>query len=356
MQFPGQGKPPLGVIFDTMMGKSIDEALALALLYGFDGKNESRLISVSLSNPDLPAAAFCDVVGHFYAGAIDPQFQAFVRGLPIGLSMDRKVPSEESAMLTGPLAKPGYTSGIKKWNDTAEPVPLIRNAFTSQYDQNCVAVLAGPATNLVKVLDLPGTRELIAAKVRYLSVLTTEFNLKTDLASAKRLFAEWPTPIFAVGTDIGDAVPFPASSIEKDFAWSTAHPIVDAYRAYKPMPYDAPTWAMAAVLYAVRPKEGYFKLSGPGVIAVLDDGRTKFTPSAEGKHQRLIFDPAQKDRILKVYTEIASAKPVPRQPRQQKKEDLPKAPEAKPSEVKPSEVKAGDTNSKDGKPAEAKPN
>ncbi len=333
MQFPGQGKPPLGVIFDTVMGRSIDEALALALLYGFDGKNESRLISLSLSNPDLPAAAFCDVVGHFYAGAIDPQFQAFFRGLPIGLSLDRRVPSAETAMLTAPLAKPAYTHGIRKWNDTAEPVPLIRNAFTSQYDQNCVAVLAGPATNLAKVLDLPGTKELIAAKVRYLTFLTSEFNLKTDLASAKRLFSEWPTPIFAVGTDIGDAVLFPASSVEKDFAWSTAHPIADAYRAYKPMPYDAPTWAMAAVLYAVRPKEGYFKLSGPGGIAVLDDGRTKFTPSAEGKHQQVIFDPAQKDRILKTYTEVASAKPVPRQPRfrQQKKEDVPKAPEVKPA-------------------------
>lgn len=344
MQFFGQGKPPLGVIFDTVMGRSIDEALALALLYGLDGKNESRLVSLSLSNPDLPAADFCDAIGHFYAGAIDPQFRAFFRGLPIGLSMDRKVPSVETAMLAGPLSKPAYTHSIRKWNDTAEPVPLIRNAFTSQYDQNCVAVLTGPATNLVKVLGLPGAKDLIAAKVRYLSVLASEFNLKTDLASAKRLFTEWPTPIFAVGTDIGDAVLFPAASIEKDFSWSTAHPIADAYRAYKPMPYDAPTWAMAAVLYAVRPKENYFKLSGPGAIAILDDGRTKFTPSAGGKHQQLIFDPSQKDRILKAYTELASAKPVPRQPRfrPEKKEDMPKAAEAKPAEAKPAEAKPED--------------
>jgi hypothetical protein len=158
--------------------------------------------------------------------------------------------------------------------------------------------------------------------VRFLSVVAgaypdgqPEFNVKADILAAKKLFAEWPTPIVASGHEVGEALPFPASSIDKDFAWSPAHPVVDAYRAYKPMPYDAPTWDMTAVLYAVRPQEGYFKLSSPGTISVLDDGRTKFAPSPEGKHRYLILDPAQKERIIKTYTEIASAKPVPRQPR-----------------------------------------
>jgi hypothetical protein len=112
--------------------------------------------------------------------------------------------------------------------------------------------------------------------------------------------------------------------------------VVDAYRAYKPMPYDAPTWDMTAVLYAVRPQEGYFRLSSPGAISVLDDGRTRFTPAPEGKHRYLILDPTQKERIVKTYTEIASAKPVQRAPRfrrkqedQQKKADPATAP-AKP--------------------------
>jgi hypothetical protein len=81
------------------------------------------------------------------------------------------------------------------------------------------------------------------------------------------------------------------------------------------MPYDAPTWAMAALLYAVRAQEGYFKLSEPGTISVDNDGRTKFTQSPGGKHRCLILEPEQKDRVIKTYTEIASAKPVPRQPR-----------------------------------------
>ena len=90
------------------------------------------------------------------------------------------------------------------------------------------------------------------------------------------------------------------------------NPVADAYRAYKAMPYDAPSWAMAAALYAARPKEGYFKLSGPGTITVHEDGRTSFTASEKGNHQYLMVDPAQKEKMLAAYVELASAKPAPR--------------------------------------------
>lgn len=320
-------KPPVGVIFDSALGEGIDGALAMALLYGLDGKNETRVVSISTSKSNIQSAALAEAIGRFYAGAVSGAFNSVARTLPVGMSTAGKL-TETSAMLSVPLDRknadgtPVYAHGIHKLNDTAEPAALIRNALTSQQDQNCFVVLAGPATNLVTILDLPGVKELIAHKVRYLSVsagsfagATADVNITADLHAAQRLFAEWPTPIYAAGTEVANSVLFPAASIEKDFAWSTTHPVVDAYRAYKSMPYDAPTRDLATVLYAVRPKEGYFKLSEPGTISVLDDGRTKFTPGAGGKHQYLLFDPDQRERLIKTYTEIASAKPVPRLPR-----------------------------------------
>jgi hypothetical protein len=151
------------------------------------------------------------------------------------------------------------------------------------------------------------------------------------------VLAEWPGSIVACGSEIGEALLYPASSIEKDFAWAPAHPVIDAYTANKPMPYDAPTWDMAAMLYAGRPNEGYFKLSEPGVIKIRDDAGTEFTASANGKHRYLILDPLQKDRIIKAYTELASAKPVPRRPRflQQQQQEPPKPAAPKPSDAKP---------------------
>ena len=126
------------------------------------------------------------------------------------------------------------------------------------------------------------------------------------------MFAEWPTPIVVAGSELGDALPYPGASIEKDFGWSEAHPLAAAYRAYRPMPYDAPAVAMAAALYAVRPQENYFKVSDPGTVSVADDGRISLTPASGGKHRMLIADAAQKDRIQQIYAETASTKPVGR--------------------------------------------
>jgi inosine-uridine nucleoside N-ribohydrolase len=327
MQFQ-QGKPPIGVVFDSAMGSSIDDALALGMLFGLQGKSECRVTSVSVTKCNLKAAAFADALVRFYTGPPGPFGSAY---MAIGMATTGLMP-EDTPMLNVPLArmdaegKPLYGRGIVKLNDTADTSALIRNALSAQYDDNALVVLTGPATNLAKVLDLPGARELIARKVRLLAVDAGDFaggsgdthaepHIKADIASARRLLAEWPTPIVAAGAEVGAALQFPAASLEKEFSWSPNHPVVDAYRAYHTLPYDAPSGAMAAGLYAVRPDAGYFKLSGPGAIQVLDDGRTRFQPSAGGKHRYLIADPEQKDKILAAYTELASTKPVPRAPR-----------------------------------------
>ncbi|MGO9262189.1 MAG: hypothetical protein ACLQU1_38690 [Bryobacteraceae bacterium] len=330
MQLGGQ-KPSLGVVFDCDMG-AIGDALALAMLFGFQGKNESRVISVSITRASLPAAAFTEVLTRFYLGDPGP----FGPGnLPIGVTEGGKLrddPPMTAAVLSRQTAegKPQYPSSIRKWNDTADPAALIRNAYTAQFDQNAITVLAGPATNLVATLALPGAKDLISRKSRYLVAALGTFPdgppdpaAQADLAAAKALFTDWPGPIVAAGAEVGAALPFPGASIDKDFAWSPAHPLADAYRAVKPMPYDAVSSALAAVLYAVRPQETYFKLSEPGALSVLDDGRLRFTPSPDGKHKYLIADPAQKDRVTQAYTELASTKPVPRRsfrPTQKKQE------------------------------------
>jgi hypothetical protein len=104
LQFPGQGKPPVGVIFDSNLGVSVDSALALSLLYGFDGKNDVRIVSLSVSRNNLRATAFCDAVGRFYAGVVSGPFGGFGRTLPIGLN-DRGRPAEDTPMVTVPLAR-----------------------------------------------------------------------------------------------------------------------------------------------------------------------------------------------------------------------------------------------------------
>src|SRR5262249_60010636 len=130
---PEQGKPPVGIIYDSDLGNRIDDALALALFYGFDGKREARVVSLSVSKSNLKAAAFCEAIGRFYSGAVSGAFSAAGRTLPVGLNTDGKM-AEETPMLTGPLSKRNaesahlYPHGIHQLNDTSEPPALIRNA------------------------------------------------------------------------------------------------------------------------------------------------------------------------------------------------------------------------------------
>jgi hypothetical protein len=115
-----------------------------------------------------------------------------------------------------------------------------------------------------------------------------------------------------VPKEVGEAIPVPASAIDKELAWTPNHPIADAWRAAGAK--DAPSWAMAAALHAVR-HEGFFQLSAPGTISTADDGRTTFTPSSDGKHRNLVVDPATRDKVLAAYLELASTTQVPRRGR-----------------------------------------
>lgn len=347
MQFAAQPKPPLGILFDSAMGARIDDALALSFLYGLDGKNEIRVVGLTVSRSNLSAAAFADAVARFYAGPVNAAFNSFGRTLPVGMLLGGKI-AGETPMLHAPLAKtkpdgsPLYVHGVRKLNDTADPLAVIRNALSAQFDLNAAIVLGGPATTLAKVLSLQGAKDLIARKVRHLVISagaadsnSPDPNTQADVPAMKKLLAEWPTPVFLAGAELGAALPYPAASIEKDFAWTPDHPVADAYRAFHPMPYDADTQNLAAVLQAAHPDQGYFEASEPGTASVSGNGQIQWSPAPSGAHRRLLFDPTQKDRILKLYTALVSAKPVPKAPPFRR----PKPADLKPADLKPEEKK-----------------
>ena len=316
MQEAGRGaaRPPIGIAFEGDLGSRIDAVLAVAMLYGFAAKTEARAVALCISRPSLKAAQLADVIASFYAA-----------GPPLVGVPEGQAPADDAPPLAATLSqkaddgKPRYTSTIRRLLDTPDNAVLIRNRLLAQHDGNARMVVAGPATGLAKLLALYGARPQIASKCERLVVTAGTFPsdavdpaVTSDIGAAKKLFAEWPTPIVAVGTEVGDALPYPGASIAKDFEWAPAHPVADAYRAVKPMPYDAPAPALAAMLYAVHPDDGYFKLSEPGTISVQDDGRVRFAASPAGRHRYVIADAAQKDRVLEVYTTMVSAKPAPR--------------------------------------------
>jgi hypothetical protein len=312
-------RPPVGVALDADLATRSDALLAIALLNGISAKQEARRISLSVSRPSLTAARLADVIAEFY-----PTLPLGAGYSTIGM-LDGPVPQDDAPALARVLAAtnaegaPLYESRVQRLTDTADSATLIRNVLLAQHDGNAIVVLAGPATGLARLLALHGARAQIVAKVRLLVVALgahpagkPEASLLADVAAARQLFAEWPTPLVAVGSEVGDAVRFPFAQLDAGLAWSSAHPVAAACHAIGGAAPDMPTTALAAVSYAIRPDAAEYRLSEAGSIGVLEDGQTRFVAAAGGKHRYLIVPPARRSALLASYVSLVSAQPAPR--------------------------------------------
>lgn len=313
----GNTDRPVRLIFDTDIGNDIDDALALAMIYDLADRGEAELLGVTISKDNPWAAVYVDVVNRFY-GRPD---------VPIGVVRNGKTPEDGYVRTVAERKENGrfvYPRKVKSGADAPEAVALLRKTLAAQPDGSVVIASVGFITNLARLLDsapdsaspLTG-RELVARKVRLYVMMAgafgpnpgPEYNVVTDADAARKVVNHWPTPIVASGYEIGVAITYPASSIESDFGYVKDHPIAEAYRAYRKMPYDRPTWDLTAVMYAVRPDRGYFGLSKPGTITLDSGNVTRFAEDASGKHRYLTADPNQITRLREAFTLMVSAPP-----------------------------------------------
>ncbi len=302
---------PVSLIFDTDMGNDIDDALALAVIHALESRGEAKLLAVTITKDNRWAAPFVDLVNHFYG-----------RGsIPIGVVKSGKTP-EDSPYIRVPsdrkdeTGKLVYPRRIMDGSQAPEAAGLIRQILEKQDDASVVIVQVGFSTNLARLLGMPGASELIRKKVRLLSIMAgafpngqPEYNVRVDVDAARKVFSQWPGEIVFSGFEIGLSILYPARSIEEDFRYVKNHPVAEAYRNYKKMPYDRPTWDLTAVLYAVRPDRGYFSLSGTGKVEVDNESRTKLNPVSDGRHRYLIANEVQRAKVLEALIQLSSEPP-----------------------------------------------
>lgn len=290
--------PPAPVIYDTDMGNDIDDALALAMLHALDARGEIRLRAVTVTKDNPWAARYVSAVNRFYG-----------RGdIPVGIVKDG-VTKEEGNYVRRTVEE-GRWPHDKQFGDA---VDLLKRTLEAEADGSVILIQVGFSTNLARLLEAPGGRELIVKKVKFLSLMAgdftgkgPEYNVKEDITSAQKLAAGWPTPMYWSGFEVGRAIRFPARSIERDFSWAPRHPVAEGYRNYMKFPYDRETWDLTSVLYAVRPDDGYFSLSEPGRVVVDGRGMTRFEPDAAGRHRYLMADERQRARALEAMIWLAS--------------------------------------------------
>ena len=300
-------RPSLAVSFCTSMSRP-DAALALAAIHGFEAKRLSRAGTVCVVGAGLDTAIFCDMVGRFFTVGPVPNANDV---LPVGLAVTTPMPPDAPMVRTALDRKndkgtAAYAHSIRKVTDTSQAEAVMRNGVTLQ--RETAFVLSAPATALARCVGLLGVKDLFAQRVKRLVIVDTG-EPHADPMALRTLIKEWPTPVVLCGREVGEALLFPGTSVDKAFAWSAAHPVVDAYLSFKTMPYDTPAFDLAAVHYASQPNAGFFQPSEPGTLSVSDNGRLTFSPGG-GTVVSLRLDAAKRNEALQALVDISSTQPV----------------------------------------------
>jgi inosine-uridine nucleoside N-ribohydrolase len=305
------------------MGNDVDDALALAVIHALQNRRSCELLAVTLTCPEPLAPAYVAAVNTFYGRP----------GIPIGINPDSpralhpKNRFLEIMLRKNPGGPPVFPSN---WDAAKAPraVDLLRRALAAAADASIVIVQVGFSTNLAALLDTRpdalsplGGRELVAKKVRLLSIMAgnfaenaasqkAEFNILHDIPAARKLAAGWPSPIVWGGFEVGRAVPYPARSLDNDFAYVPAHPVREAYQSYLPTPHERPCWDLVSALYAVWPDRGvYYGLSPAGRVTISPEGRTTFAAQPGGRDRYIKVDANRINRLREVLSILASEPP-----------------------------------------------
>ncbi|WP_397385379.1 nucleoside hydrolase [Prosthecobacter sp.] len=311
---------PVKLIFDTDMGNDVDDMMALAMIHNLQKRGACELLAVTITKDHPQAAAFVDAVNTLY-GYPDTPIGVVRDGAAKEAGKFNLLADEKNA--DGNLR---YPHDLKSGADAPEAVELIKKVLAAQPDGSVVIAQVGFFTNLSRLLDAPGGKELIAKKVKFLSIMAgafqtvqwdtrhLEYNVKLDVPAAQKLAKEWPTPVVWSGYEIGVAAAFPHVVIEEDLNYIPYHPLKEAYYLYNPPPHDRPTWDPTAVLYAVLPERGSFDLSPPGNVVVENDSATLFRAGkgGKGKHRFLVMSAEQTARVREAIVQLSVEPPAAR--------------------------------------------
>ncbi len=317
-----EAEEPVRLIFDTDMGNDVDDAMALAVIHALADRGECELLAVTVTKDNPYSARMVNLLNTFY-GRPD---------VPIGVVRGGKTPEDgryiRHVVTAEDEGKLRYPHRLTEPHTAPEATQCLRRILASQPDRSVVMVQVGFSTNLARLLDSPADeisplegKKLVEKKVRLLSVMAgafsedlqkrrfREYNVVTDVAAAQKVFGQWPSPIVASGFEIGRAIAYPAQSIREDYRYVRYHPLVEAYRYYRGLEHDQPSYDLTSVLYAVRPQRGYFNLSPPGWIRVEEDGFTRFEPDPNGQHRYLLINPEQILRVREAFCFLCSQPP-----------------------------------------------
>lgn len=306
------------IIFDTDITGDVDDVLALAMCHTLADRGACDFLGVTISKNNPLTASFVNAQNTFHGRP----------HLAIGVTRDDKAQHRDSKYLK--LAdSPHYPHDLKRNEDAKDAVELIRELLAAQPDHSVSIISVGIASNMANLLKSPGGVDQVKRKVKMLSIMAgafgfcnqTNYHLEANVINGipymQTVAEEWPeeVPVIWSGYEIGEALPFPRTVIKRDLDYLPHHIVKEAYLLHSGPEHDRPCWDQSSVLHAVYPERGFFGLSQPGRVKVLDDGFTRFIPHGKAQSSKrdrfLTMTSVQQARALEAIVHLTIQPPRP---------------------------------------------
>lgn len=305
------------ILFDTDITGDVDDVLALAMCHSLADRGACEFLGVTISKHNPRTASFVDALNTFYGRP----------NLPVGVTCDPEAQQRDSKYLKLADA-PEYPHDLKRNEDAPDAVELLKNILSGQPDRSVRIISVGIASNLANLLESQGGIQLVQRKVKVLSLMAGAFtycngtnhhleaNVVNGIGYMQTVAEKWPdeVPIVWNGFEIGEALPFPRTVVQQDFDYQPRHLVKEAYLLHSGAQHDRPCWDQSSVLWAVYPERGYFGLSQPGRVQVLEDGFTRFTTRRTGtaiqRDRFLTLNASQRGRVLEALVHLTVNPPT----------------------------------------------
>lgn len=299
---------PQPVIFDTDLGNSTDDVLAMQALFRLQQQGVCKVIGVMTSRQLEKARELADRWLHYYKaddvplGVLPGEAQFFEMFPYYQLVDSLKADGTPLFPATGiPLR-----NRLPAWK-------LYRKLLAEAEDRSVVIQCVGMFTNLGLLLDsapdeysLLSGRELVAKKVKRLEAtagcftqvplrypseagklefLSVEYNVAGDIPLAKKVLEQWPTDLCLLPLEEGMKFPSNHDEVLADYAWQPDSPMYQVYTHYDEWSVGdvGQYWWDVLVVLHTGLGEDHFNCTRPGTLSIADDGTTTFTLSEQGK-------------------------------------------------------------------------